>query len=577
MRVGAIDWAMLPAPMARDVYIAGVGLTKVDLTGRIFSSVFDLFAEAYLRAIADSSVRSFDALQVGIMDSEEFENRANIAAKISDRLGLTGIPAVRSETASSTGAAALHEAYYKVASGQFESVIVLAGERMKMVTTEVATAIMSKTVDPEERRFGFTMPALIALLTQAWLWERKIAGPAVAELLSRLMLRAHALGAQNPLAAFFERPESLDAYHDPAVNLPVATPLTRKDCSPICDGAAALILTAKPQAVRVSGLGSATETSSILDRSALSCLEATRQAASIAYWRAGIAAPRELEGLVIEVHDAFNSLLPIGLTDLGLVDPDQAVAALVGDLRGQPGDPLDHPITGVRGTIPTNLSGGLKARGHPIGGTGLFQIAENYLQITGRFPNPRAQVPAARIGISHSIGGPGNNNYVTIIEASDNRRVRDRVPEPRLHFASSRRRPERQEASRLHGANAVVEAVTTIHVTAGGPAPIHVALLSIDGQRVFAKLDHELREGEAPEQALAGQKVKLLVKDDGDQYFQIPRGRTFDMGRLARVIRRRSLGRAARREADEKRESGDELPGEATARKTGRRTGGSSA
>ena len=92
--------------MPREVYIAGVGLTKVDLTGRIFASVFDLFSEAYRRALEDSTVRSFDALQVGIMDSEEFENRANIATKVADRLGLRGIAAIRSETASSTGAAA---------------------------------------------------------------------------------------------------------------------------------------------------------------------------------------------------------------------------------------------------------------------------------------------------------------------------------------------------------------------------------------------------------------------------------------------------------------------------------------
>jgi acetyl-CoA acetyltransferase len=135
--------------MGKEVYVAAVGLTKVDLTGRIFASVFDLFGEAYRKALHDSSLRTFDALQVGIMDSEEFENRANIATKIADRLGLTGIPAVRSETASSTGAAALHEACYKIASGEFDSVLVLAGERMKMVTTEVATAIMSKTVDPD--------------------------------------------------------------------------------------------------------------------------------------------------------------------------------------------------------------------------------------------------------------------------------------------------------------------------------------------------------------------------------------------------------------------------------------------
>jgi acetyl-CoA C-acetyltransferase len=122
------------------------------------------------------------------------------------------------------------------------------------------------------------------------------------------MHRAHALGSRNPLAAFHGRPEPVEAYFDETKNLPVATPLRRKDCSPICDGAAALILTSRPQAVRVAGLGSATETSSILDRKALTYLEATRRAARIAYWRAGVADPRALEGVVVEVHDAFNSL-----------------------------------------------------------------------------------------------------------------------------------------------------------------------------------------------------------------------------------------------------------------------------
>jgi acetyl-CoA C-acetyltransferase len=528
--------------MAKEVYIAAVGLTKVDLTGHIFASVFDLFAEAYRKALQDSSIRSFDALQVGIMDSEEFENRANIATKIADRLGLTGIPAVRSETASSTGAAALHEAYYKIASGEFESVLVLAGERMKMVTTEVATAIMSKTVDPEERRFGFTMPALIALVTQAWFRQRKLRGKAVADVLARLMYRAHALGSRNPLAAFCDRPEPLENYFDTSRNLAVATPLMRKDCSPICDGAAALILSARPQAVRVAGLGSATETSSILDRHELTGLEATTRAAEIAYWRAGIADPRRLENAVVEVHDAFNSLLPIGLVDLGLADADEVVELLVGDPRKEPIDPFEHPVTGPHGHLPTNMSGGLKARGHPVGGTGLFQIAENYLQITERFPSRDAQVPGARIGISNSIGGPGNNNYVTILESTKSRRRREPVSKPRLHFESPKRRPERAAASELHGANAVVEAATTIHVTSGGGAPLHVALLSIDGRRVFAKMDHPAREGEAPEEVLAGRKVKLLVKDDGDQYFQIPRGRGLDPARVVQSIRRRVGG-----------------------------------
>ena len=532
-------------PMAKEVYIAAVGLTKVDLTGRIFASIFDLFAEAYRKALEDSSIRSFDAVQVGIMDSEEFENRANIATKVVDRLGLTGVPAIRTETASSTGAAALHEAYYKVASGECENVLVLAGERMKMVTTEVATQIMSKTVDPEERRFGFTMPGLIALITQGWFRQQGIRGAQVSDVLSRLMNRAHALGSDNPLAAFHGKPETLENYFDTERNLPVATPLMRKDCSPICDGAAALIVTSRPQAVRLAGVASATETSSILDRHVLTNLEATTRAAEIAYWRAGIARPRDLEGLVVEVHDAFNSLLPIGLVDLGLADPNDVIAMLVGDpalVGKEPVSPYDHPYTGPKGRMPTNMSGGLKARGHPVGGTGLFQIAENYLQITERFPNPAAQVRDAKIGISNSIGGPGNNNYVTILEAQANRRRREEVPTPRLQFESPRRRPERAGAADLDGASATVEAATTIYVRAGGGEPVHVALLSIGGRRVFAKMDHPLREGEQVEDVLAGRKVNLLVKDDGDQYFQIPRGRAFDLGGVVAAIRRRVGG-----------------------------------
>jgi acetyl-CoA C-acetyltransferase len=529
--------------VSRPVYIAGVGLTKVDLTGRVFGSVFDLFAEAYRSALADSKVRAFDAMQIGIMDSEEFENRANIAAKVANRLGLTGIPSVRSETASSTGAAAFHEACWKIASGEFDHVIVVAGERMKTVTTEVATAIMSKTVDPVERRFGFTMPGLIALVTQAWFRERGVEGPKVAEVLARLMVRAHALGAENPLAAFYGRPEPLEAYSDSSQNLPVATPLRRKDCSPICDGAAAVILTARPEAVRVAGLGSATETSSILDRRELASLEATSQAARVAYWRAGIARPRELEGLVAEVHDAFNSLLAVNLGDLGLLDPDDAVEALLGPLRGPPPDPLTHPVSGPRGRLPVNLSGGLKARGHPVGGTGLFQIAECYLQLTERFPNPRAQVPRASIGLAHSIGGPGNNNYVTILERSGSKRRRETVERPRMHFHSGAATRPEQPGAALHGARAVVEAATTIHVTAGDvPAPVHVAVLRLGGQRVFAKLDHEAHPEDAPEQVLAGSRVKLLVKDDGDHYFQLDRGRRLDLGSLVDRVRDR-MGR----------------------------------
>ncbi len=506
----------------REVYIAGVGLTKVDLTGKVFRSVFDLFRNAYDKAIEDSPIRCCEAVQVGIMDSEEFENRANIAAKIADRLGLVGVPAVRSETASSTGAAAFHEACYKIRAGAADHVLVIAGERMKTVTTREATMIMSKTVDPVERRFGFTMPALIALATQAFFERIDVRGPAVADVLSRLMHRAHALGADNPLAAFCGRPEPLEAYFDREKNLPVATPLHRKDCSPICDGAAAIVLTSEPQPVRVAGLGSATDTSSLLDRAQLDRMDATRRAAAFACAEAGIRDIRAVPGLVAEVHDAFNSLLALNLVDLGCFEPHEVIDALVGSERGSAPalDPHANPLTGPRGQLPVNLSGGLKSRGHPVGGTGLFQLAELYLQLTGRFPNPAAQAAHAQVGISHSIGGPGNNVYVTLIERCDSGRepARD-LPRPeRLAGAPT---GLRETPTALHGRRARIEAATTIYVTASSPDPIHVALLSVGGRRVFAKLDQPLEPGSDPITALAGRDARFLVKDDGDHYFQL--------------------------------------------------------
>ena len=497
----------------REVYIAAVGLTKVDLTGNNFGNVFDLFQTAYRRALAESDVRAFDAIQVGIMDSEEFENRANIAAKVADRLGLVGVPAVRSETASSTGAAAFHEACYKIRAGAADSVLVIAGERMKTVTTQVATEIMSKTIDPVEKRFGCTMPALIALLSQSFFARHGIRGERVADVLSRLMFRAHALGADNPLAAFAGKPESLAAYFDAAKNLPVATPLRRKDCSPICDGAAALILTSRPQAVRVAGLGAATDTSSLVDREDIASLPATRRAAAFALHSAGIRDLRAVEGLVLEVHDAFNSLLPLNLVDLGLCSAEEALEALIGSARSSDAavDPYASSATGPRGRLPVNLSGGLKSRGHPVGGTGLYQLSELYLQLTGRFPNPRAQVPDARVGLSHSIGGPGNNVYVTLIERAKNERERatglavpERCAPPRSGL------PAPPQA--LDGKPARIEAATTIHVTASGEPPIHVALLSVEGQRVFARLASGAEAGED----LVGRAARFLVRDDGD-------------------------------------------------------------
>jgi len=213
-----------------------------------------------------------------------------------------------------------------------------------------------------------------------------------------------------------------------------------------------------------------------------------------------------------------------------------------------PGDPLEHPVTGLRGRLPVNFSGGLKARGHPVGGTGLFQIAECHLQLVGRFPNPRAQLANAKVGVAHSIGGPGNNVYVTVLERADSKRKPEAALRPQLSFRSTGPARISDERQRVPVGRAVLEAFTSIHVTSGGAqsGPVHVGLVRIAGHLAFAKLDHPPGEGEPAESVLAGQRVRLLLKDDGDQYFQMPKGLGFDLaGMVERVRARVGLGRAA--------------------------------
>jgi hypothetical protein len=197
------------------------------------------------------------------------------------------------------------------------------------------------------------------------------------------------------------------------------------------------------------------------------------------------------------------------------------VAELVGELTAPPRDPVEHQGTGVRGRAPTNLSGGLEARGHPVGGTGLFQIAECALQLAERFPNPRAQVPSARLGIAHSIGGPGNNVYVTVIERADSKRRPDAVPAPRLAFGRNGGAPVRAGAADLDGARGTLLALTTIHVTGSAAAgQTSVAVVEVDGSRHLARLDPAAAAGLPPEDALAGLRVRLALAEDGTPTFR---------------------------------------------------------
>jgi acetyl-CoA C-acetyltransferase len=371
-----------------DVWIAGAGMTRF---GRRDENLPDLMAEAALLAMEDAGIDQPDALMVAAMNPEEFTGAGNYGSLIATRLGLSHVPAVRVETATSSGVAAVYAAFAAIAAGLHRAVLVVGGEKMTHVPTPRVSDIIGRSIDPHEKSYGATMPALAGLITRAAMHRR---GLTLKEF-SQVAVKNHANGARNPFAHFQEE-VTLDAVMASRL---VADPLRLFHCCPISDGGAALLLTADRRAVRIAGIGQGADTIAIRYRADLTTFRATQAAAEVAYRMAGFGAER-VE--VAEVHDAFTPFELISLEDTGLVPPGKAGRAT---LDGE---------TAIGGRLPVNPSGGLKARGHPLAATGISQIVELCWQLRGRAEGRQVE---ARVGLAQSIGGLATNNWVTLLEA----------------------------------------------------------------------------------------------------------------------------------------------------------------
>jgi acetyl-CoA C-acetyltransferase len=371
-----------------DVWIAGAGMTRF---GRRDENLPDLIAEAALAALADAGIERPDALVVAAMNPEEFTGEGNYGSLIATRIGLAHVPALRVETATSSGVAAVYAAYAAIAAGFHRSVLVVGGEKMTHVPTPRVSEIIGRSIDPHERSYGTTMPALAGLVTRAAMHRRGLTLREIAQ----VAVKNHANGARNPYA-HFQEPVKLEAVMESRL---VADPLRLFHCCPISDGGAALLLTAERQAVRIAGIGQGADSIAVRYRSDLTSFRATQAAAEAAYRMAGFGAER-VE--VAELHDAFTPFELISLEDTGLVPPGKAGRAT---LDGE---------TAVGGRLPVNPSGGLKARGHPLAATGIAQLVELCWQLRGRAEGRQV---AARVGLAQSIGGLATNNWVTLVEA----------------------------------------------------------------------------------------------------------------------------------------------------------------
>ncbi|MFH2056495.1 MAG: thiolase domain-containing protein [bacterium] len=382
----------------RDVAIIGVGMQK---WGELWNTSFrDLFVESALLAMDDAKVQKLDSMYVGCMSGGLFVGQEHIGAIMADYLGQKLIPATRVESACASGGMALRCGYIEVASGMSDIVLVGGVEKMTDVSGDGATYALATAADQEYEVFnGATFPGLYALMARA---HMKKYGT-TREHLSAVAVKNHDNGSLNPKAQYPFK-VTMDGV---ASSVMVADPLRILDCSPITDGAAALILCPADQAkkytdkplVKITGVGAATDAIGLHDRSSLVDLPAVREAGKRALKMAG----RKLEDInVIEVHDCFTIAEIIVTEALGFFKPGQGgPAALAGDTR-------------IGGKIAVNPSGGLKSKGHPVGATGVAQAIEIVSQLRGE--SGKRQVKNARIGMTQNMGGSGASSVCHILE-----------------------------------------------------------------------------------------------------------------------------------------------------------------
>ncbi|HEY6871303.1 MAG TPA: thiolase family protein [Geobacteraceae bacterium] len=399
----------------RKVYVAASYMAPVGrYNGREREALSFLeLAERAGEVFAGSPVRPRDieAVVVGSQNPVAFSGVDNTAAKIAGVLGISGVRSVLIDTASSSGASAVENAYLEIASGRSDHVLAIGIQKMSDVSTAEATRIVAGVIDRDEAEFGLSMPACGALVARALMERLGLSEEEWTAFSALLTRRSQRFAATNPDAHLrFELP--IEEYYRQIVtgkNYLYWWPLRYHDFCPMSDGVAAVILTAKPQEVLVAGVGSATDIPTIAGRNYFHSFPATVRAAGEAYGMAGIREIRDFAGkLHVNMHDPFNGFGPINLVDLGVVPRHRLLDGL-----------LDDDLTGPDGLFPTNLTGGLKGRGHPLGATGMIQVVENHRLILER---------GFAAGLSHSIGGPINNNIVILLERAEH--YARRSPEP---------------------------------------------------------------------------------------------------------------------------------------------------
>ena len=381
----------------RDVSIIGIGQTPV---GEHWDkSLRELAYEALAAAMKDARVEHIDGLYVGNMLSGELTSQEHLGALIAEHSGLRGIEAVKIEAACGSGGAALRIGYAMIAGGLSDIVAVMGVEKMTDRPSDMVTSALAMAADAEaEALQGLSFVGINALLMKRYMHEYGYQKDDFAN----FAINAHANAVNNPYAMF---PQAITAKQFAAAK-PVADPINLLDSSPIADGAACVILaptqiakefTDKPIRIRATAI--ATDSLALQDRRDVLYLEGGAISAQKAYAMAGVG-PGDID--LFEVHDAFTIMSALSLEASGFARRGQGVRLA-----------LDGQI-GIKGKVPITTMGGLKARGHPVGATGVYQLVEVAIQLRGEAG--ANQVPDARLGMAQNIGGSGATVATTILE-----------------------------------------------------------------------------------------------------------------------------------------------------------------
>jgi acetyl-CoA C-acetyltransferase len=382
----------------RSVSVIGIGETKI---GRFPErSLRDLILEAGEKAIVDAGIGREDvkALFMSNFNAQFLCGQGHIGPLASEVLGLGSIPAIRVEGACASSSLAFRQALISVASGMYDVVLVGGVEKMTHQSTETVTSGIAGASDIElEAGLGATFPSIFAMIANRYFHEYGN----VRDEMAMCAVQNHENAMLNPDAQLQKRITVEQVKN----GLPIASPLTIFDCSLVSDGAAFVVLAATDVAktvsgkrlVEVVGCGQAGDTLTLASKRSMTTFAATVYAAQLAYGMAGIK-PAQID--LAEVHDCFTITQIINTEDLGFFAKGKGAVAVA---EGK---------TAANGQMPINVSGGLKAKGHPIGATGLSQIYEIVTQLRGE--GGARQLKKADIGLTHNIGGTAATCVVSI-------------------------------------------------------------------------------------------------------------------------------------------------------------------